>query len=88
MKFFIVFFLLLPPFLKVISQNVGIGTSTPVEKLQVEGNILMDTAKLNSILLAPNAGAGKILTSDDTGLASWQPLRPLLRPILQHIIQV
>lgn len=58
----------------IISQNVGIGTSTPLEKLDVNGNILMDTAKLNALFLAPNAGIGKILTSDDAGNANWENL--------------
>ncbi len=56
------------------AQNVGIGTSTPTEKLEVEGNILTDTVKLNAILLPPNAWAGKILTSDGNGNAAWQEL--------------
>lgn len=54
------------------AQNVGIGTLTPVEKLHVAGNIKTDTVKPNAIKLTPNAGAGKLLTSDATGNASWQ----------------
>ena len=54
------------------SQNVGIGTSIPVEKLHVAGNIKADTIKPNAIKLIPNSGAGKMLTSDAAGNASWQ----------------
>jgi hypothetical protein len=66
--------LLVSPFLNLNAQNVGIGTSTPAERLQVIGNIQMDTAKVNAILLAPNAGPGKILTSDNEGNATWENL--------------
>ena len=55
-----------------MAQNVGIGTTTPSEKLQVAGNIKADTVKPNAIKFTPNAGAGKILTSDATGNANWQ----------------
>jgi trimeric autotransporter adhesin len=56
----------------LIAQNVGIGIVTPAEKLDVSGNIKGDTAKLNSLKLAPNAGVGKVLTSDVDGVATWQ----------------
>lgn len=55
------------------AQNVGIGTTTPIEKLQVVGNIKTDTAKLNAIQLGPNRGLGKILTSDASGNGTWLP---------------
>ncbi|MGB3081204.1 MAG: FG-GAP repeat protein, partial [Saprospiraceae bacterium] len=58
----------------IVSQNVGIGTITPVEKLDVEGNVKADTLKPNALQLLPNAGTGKILTSDVTGNASWESL--------------
>lgn len=54
------------------SQNVGIGTTNPVEKLHVAGNIKVDTAKPNALKLVTNAGVGKILTSDAAGNAIWQ----------------
>jgi len=56
----------------LFAQNVGIGTPTPTEKLQVAGNIKLDTIKPNAIKLPPGAGDGKILTSDAAGNASWQ----------------
>lgn len=54
------------------SQNIGIGTTTPAEKLEVIGNTKTDTLKANSIKIIPNAGLGKVLTSDANGIASWQ----------------
>jgi FG-GAP repeat len=54
------------------TQNVGIGTITPAEKLHVAGNIKVDTVKPNAVKFTPNAGTGKILTSDAAGNASWQ----------------
>ena len=55
------------------AQNVGIGTNTPTEKLQVAGNVKTDTLKLNAMQLGTNRGAGKILTSDASGNGTWQP---------------
>ncbi len=57
-----------------VAQNVGIGTNSPAEKLHVTGNIKADTVKPNAIKLLPNAGSGKVLTSDGSGNASWQAL--------------
>jgi hypothetical protein len=56
------------------AQNVGIGIPTPTEKLHVNGNVKADTVKPNSIKITPNAGSGKVLTSDAVGIASWQEL--------------
>lgn len=56
----------------VVAQNTGIGTTNPAEKLHVAGNIKADTVKPNAFKLTPNAGDGKILTSDALGNASWQ----------------
>lgn len=61
---------LFPHFL--YAQNVGIGTSTPLEKLHVAGNLKIDTIKPSAIKLTPDAGIGKILTSDAAGNANWQ----------------
>ncbi|MCX5697582.1 MAG: hypothetical protein NTU54_06430 [Candidatus Omnitrophica bacterium] len=49
--------------LKNIGDNVGIGTTDPGAKLEVAGQIKMTGS---------TPGAGKVLTSDANGLASWQ----------------
>ncbi|HZV68231.1 MAG TPA: tail fiber domain-containing protein [Saprospiraceae bacterium] len=43
--------------------NVGIGTSTPGAKLDINGQVKISGG---------NPGNGKVLTSDATGIASWQ----------------
>ena len=48
--------------LATIAQNVGIGTTTPQAKLDVNGQIRMSGG---------SPGAGKVLTSDATGIGSW-----------------
>ena len=55
-----------------ITQNVGIGTTKPSEKLDVNGNIKADTVKSTTIKIVQNAGEGKVLTSDANGNGSWQ----------------
>lgn len=71
-KRFFVLLLASVPGKLVLSQNIGIGTATPAEKLHVAGNIKADTLKPAAIKLIPNAGTSKILTSDAEGNASWQ----------------
>ncbi len=44
------------------SANVGVGDTTPGAKLHVNGTIMIEGG---------TPGAGKVLTSDATGLASW-----------------
>lgn len=46
--------------------NVGIGTEEPGQKLDIDGQIRIRGGE---------PGAGKVLTSDDTGIASWEPGR-------------
>ncbi len=65
-KVFFLFFGLLATCIAV-AQNVGIGTSTPNAKLHVNGTLKV---------VDGSQGSGKILTSDATGLASWQPPPP------------
>ena len=45
------------------SGNVGVGTSSPTAKLDVDGQVK---------IRGGSPGAGKVLTSDATGLATWQ----------------
>lgn len=47
--------------------NVGVGTRTPGEKLDVNGNI-----RCTGFVFPTNASAGKVLTSDASGNATWQ----------------
>jgi hypothetical protein len=44
-------------------QNVGIGTTLPTEKLHIVGNLRLQTG---------SEAAGKVLTSDANGVATWQ----------------
>lgn len=49
------------------SGKIGIGTSAPTTKLDVAG-----TTKTTDLQVTNGAGAGKVLTSDATGNATWQ----------------
>ena len=55
----------------ILGQYVGIGTSSPTEKLDVNGNIKTDTLKTRTIKITPGAGEGKVLTSDAEGNGNW-----------------
>lgn len=46
-----------------VNDSVGIGTTTPAARLDVAGTVKISGG---------NPGAGKVLTSDANGLASWQ----------------
>lgn len=47
--------------------NVGIGTNSPTQKLDVNGTI-----KATGLQVSTGAAAGKVLTSDASGNATWQ----------------
>ncbi|RYE17962.1 MAG: hypothetical protein EOP51_22940 [Sphingobacteriales bacterium] len=63
--------------LTAAAQNVGIGTSTPAARLEVAGGLkVTDSVSIGTHLRISGGapGAGKVLTSDATGLATW--MRP------------
>jgi|GEM_PF-1143185 len=49
--------------------NIGIGTTSPAQKLDVNG-----TTKTNNLQVTSGAGTGKVLQSDASGNASWTTL--------------
>jgi LysM repeat protein len=51
--------------------NVGIGLVNATQKLDVNG-----TVRATGLLIPTNAGAGKVLTSDAAGNATWQTPAP------------
>ena len=52
-----------------VSGNVGFGTVTPIERVDING-----TARMTGLqLVTPEAAPGNILISDATGRASWAP---------------
>ena len=51
----------------IMGGNVGIGNINPAEKLDVNGK-----TKTINLQVTTGAGAGKVLTSDATGNATWQ----------------
>ena len=53
------------------TSNLGIGTATPTEKLEVQGSVK---------IVDGTQGAGKVLGSDAAGKASWVTLSPTAIP--------
>ena len=56
------------------TQNVGIGTTTPIAKLHVVGGVLIsDSINIGGQvrITSGSPGAGKVLTSDANGVGSW-----------------
>lgn len=49
------------------SGDVGIGTVSPLALLHVNG-----TARMSGFILPPGASAGRVLTSDGSGVGTWQ----------------
>jgi len=54
--------------LEAIEDSVGIGTTDPTEKLDVAGTVQMTGFKLST-----GATSGYVLTSDASGVGTWQP---------------
>ncbi len=54
--------------IKQLTNAIGIRNNNPVEALDVIGNV-----KTTGLIVPTGAGAGKVLTSDASGVASWQP---------------
>lgn len=67
MKKLTIFFLAMILISMIRAQNIGIGTTSPSAKLHVNGTFKVTDG---------TEGSGKILTSNETGLASWQTLPP------------
>jgi len=65
-----------------MAQNVGIGTTSPSEKLEVVGNVKADTVKSSVLQISSGIGEGKVLTSDAMGNGVWQSPDLQLQDIL------
>jgi hypothetical protein len=54
--------------------NVGIGTNSPTALLEVNGTTKINGAATfsSTVAITSGAGAGKVLTSDATGGATWK----------------
>jgi hypothetical protein len=56
--------------------NVGIGTGSPTEKLDVNG-----TVKMTGFQLTGSRSAGDVLTSDASGVGTWQTVDEFTIPV-------
>lgn len=55
-----------------VAQNVGVGVPIPTEKFEVNGNVkATNVIATNSFQLTTGAAAGKVLTSNASGVGSW-----------------
>lgn len=59
--------------------NVGVGTTTPTEKLEVNGK-----TKTTQLQITSNAGANKILVSDADGNANWSTANTIVSGTLDQ----
>jgi len=59
--------------------NVGIGTTSPADKLHIVGNIRM---------VDGNQATGKVLTSDANGVGTWQPVTALVGEQMQELLNI
>jgi hypothetical protein len=67
MKYYFIFLIVLSTF-KMNAQNVGVGTTTPVEKLDVNGNInITGTIKVNGT----DGTANQVLMKNSLGVFQW-----------------
>ncbi len=56
-----------------VSGAVGIGTTSPNEKLHVAGNVMVDsTTEMSGFKMPTDATAGHVLTSNTSGVGTWQ----------------
>jgi hypothetical protein len=65
------------------SGNVGIGTLSPAEKLDVSG-----TVKMNGLRMSTGASDGYVLTSDGSGVGTWQPVEAVIETVTTQILHV
>ena len=76
---FTISFIFLSWSFQLLFQNVGMASPTPFAKLEVAGGVkISDSIYIGSHvrILSGDPGAGKVLTSNPTGLASWLTTRP------------
>ena len=71
MKKMIILFVMLNTMQHLTAQNVGIGTLTPGEKLDVNGNVnVQGNVKVNGV----SGTDGQVLMTNNTGATVWSDL--------------